>query len=59
MLDFLLPKSTKLDITFQGIIWGKGYGWETLFPSVNPISYSMMGLFPQMHRSEKDISENV
>lgn len=38
MLDFLLSKSANLDITVQGIIWGKGYDRETLIPAVNPIS---------------------
>ena len=59
MLDFLLSKSADLSITVQGIIWGKGYDWETLIPSVNPISYAMMGLLPQMHRDEKVINETV
>lgn len=38
MLDFLLSKSANLDITVQGIIWGKGYDRESLIPAVNPIS---------------------
>jgi ankyrin repeat protein len=59
MLDFFLSKNADLNITVQGIIWGKSYEWETLIPSVNPISYAMMGLLPQMHRDEKVIHETV
>lgn len=59
MMHFLLEHGAKLDITVKGIIWGKGYPWETLIPSVNPISYAMMGLLPQMHRNEKIIHEVV
>ncbi len=59
MLDFLLAKKADLNATVQGIIWGKNYEWETLIPSVNPISYAMMGLLPQMHRDEKVIHETV
>lgn len=59
MLDFLLSKKADLNITVQGIIWGKGYEWETLIPSVNPISYAIMGLLPQMHRNETAINETV
>jgi len=59
MMDFLLENDAKLDITVPGIIWGQTYPWETLIPSVNPISYSMMGLLPQMHRNEKTITEVV
>ncbi|MBI1769158.1 MAG: ankyrin repeat domain-containing protein [Bacteroidetes bacterium] len=59
MLHYLLTQSADLKITVAGLIWGKGYEWETLIPSVNPISYAMMGLLPQMHRDEKTISEVV
>lgn len=59
MMHFLLEQDAKLDITVKGIIWGKGYPWETLIPSVNPISYAMMGLLPQMHRNEQIIHEVV
>ncbi|GGD48001.1 ankyrin repeat domain-containing protein [Muriicola marianensis] len=59
MLDFLLSKGARLDLTVKGLIWGKGYDWETFIPSVNPISYAMMGLLPQMHRSEITISKTI
>ena len=59
MLHFLLAKSADLKHTVVGLIWGKGYQWETFIPSVNPISYSMMGLLPQMHRDEIEISKIV
>lgn len=56
MLHFLLNHDARLDIAVKGLIWGKGYPWETFIPSVNPISYAMMGLLPQMHRNEQDIA---
>ena len=59
MMHFLLEHGAKLDVTVKGIIWGKGYPWETLIPSLNPVSYAMMGLLPQMHRNEKTINEVV
>jgi hypothetical protein len=59
VLDYLLSKNVDLHITVAGIIWGKGYQWETLIPAVNPISYAMMGLLPQMHRNEMVISKLV
>jgi hypothetical protein len=59
MLNFLLEKSADLQCTVSGLIWGKSYEWETLIPSVNPISYAMMGLLPQMHRKQREISEIV
>lgn len=56
MLNYLLLQKADLEITVAGLIWGKGYDWETLIPSVNPISYAMMGLLPQMHRDEITVS---
>ena len=59
MLDFLLVQKADLRITVAGIIWGKGYPWETLIPAVNPVSYAMFGMLPQMHRDEKTIAGTV
>ena len=59
MMNYLLSKSADLKLTVPGLIWGKGYEWETLIPAVNPISYAMMGLLPQMHRNEIVISKTV
>lgn len=59
MLHFLLENKADLTHTVKGLIWGKGYEWETFIPAVNPISYAMMGLLPQMHRKEKTITEVV
>jgi len=56
MLNLLLEHSADLTVTVKGLIWGRGYEWETWIPSVNPISYAMMGLLPQMHRSEATIA---
>ena len=59
MMHLLLDKNADLKITLPGIIWGKGYPWETFIPAVNPVSYAMMGLLPQVHRNEKTIYEIV
>ena len=59
MLEYLLSKGADLKRMVTGIIWGKGYPWETFIPCVNPISYAIMGLLPQMHRNEKTISQVV
>lgn len=59
MMKFLLDRSADLHITVPGLIWGKGYPWETLVPAVNPINYAMMGCLPQMHRKEGKIAEII
>lgn len=59
MMHWLLDNGVDLGITVKGLIWGKGYEWETFIPSVNPISYAMMGLLPQMHRKDTIVAETV
>ncbi|HEY2581012.1 MAG TPA: ankyrin repeat domain-containing protein, partial [Mucilaginibacter sp.] len=59
MLHFLLEKSADLTLTVKGLVWGKGYEWETFIPAVNPLSYAMMGLLPQMHRKVETVAEVV
>lgn len=59
MLKFLIAREADLTLTVKGLIWGKGYPWETFIPSVNPISYAMMGLLRQFQRTEKDIYEVI
>jgi hypothetical protein len=59
VLKFLISRQADLTTTVKGLIWGKGYEWETFIPSVNPISYSMMGLLRQFQRTEKQIYEIV
>lgn len=56
---FLVSQNADLTLTVQGLIWGKGYEWETFIPSVNPISYAMMGLLRQFQRTEQQIYEVV
>ena len=59
VMNFLISKKADLTLTLQGLIWGKGYEWETFIPSVNAISYAMMGLLRQFQRTEKQIYEVV
>ena len=59
VLQYLLGLNADLTLTVKGLIWGEGYEWETFIPSVNPISYAMMGLLRQFQRTENDIYEVV
>lgn len=59
MLHFLLENGVDLSITVKGLIWGRGYEWETFIPAVNPFSYAMMGVLPQMHRKPQIVAETI
>ena len=59
MMYFLAENGADLTCTVKGLIWGKGYPWETFIPAINPISYALMGLLPQFHRRESHVFENI
>ncbi len=59
VMKFLIKQHADVSLTISGLIWGKGYKWETFIPSVNPVSYAMMGLLRQFQRTEQDIYKVV
>jgi len=59
VMKYLVSQSVDLRVNVKGLIWGKGYPWETFIPAVNPISYAMMGLLRQFQRREDQIYEVV
>jgi ankyrin repeat protein len=59
IMRLLLAAGARADVRLLGIVWGKGYDWETTFFDVTPISYAQLGLMPQVHRKERDIYVNV
>ncbi|MES2796117.1 MAG: ankyrin repeat domain-containing protein [Bacteroidota bacterium] len=59
VMKYLVEQKADLNTTVKGLIWGKGYEWETFIPSVNPISYALMGLLRQFQRTEPQIYEVV
>ena len=59
IMELLLDAGARCDIRLDGIEWGKGYEWETVFFDVTPISFAQLGLMPQVHRREIDIYANV
>ena len=59
IMDLLLGAGARCDVRLDGIEWGKGYEWETIFFDVTPISYAQFGLMPQVHRREAEIYANI
>ena len=59
IMRLLLDAGARVDVRLPGIVWGKGMEWETTVFDVTPISYAQFGLLPQVHRSERDIYENI
>ena len=59
VMRMLLEAGAKSDMPLRGITWGKGFEWETTLFDVTPISYAQFGLLPQVHRSERDIYDNI
>jgi hypothetical protein len=59
ILRLLLQAGARSDISLRGITWGKGFEWETTLFDVTPLSYAQFGLLPQVHRTERDIYDNI
>ncbi len=59
VMRLLLDAGARSDIRLPGIVWGRGFEWETTCFDVTPISYAQLGLLPQMHRREEDVYANV
>jgi hypothetical protein len=52
VMRLLLGAGARADIRLEGLVWGKGFDWETTCFDVTPVSYAQLGLLPQMHRDE-------
>ncbi len=59
IMRLLVEAGADVRVRLNGLWWGKGYEWETLFFDVSPISFAQMGLMPQVHRDERDIFANI
>jgi Ankyrin repeats (many copies) len=59
IMRLLLAAGATTDVRLAGLTWGKGYEWETTFFDVTPLSYSQIGLMPQVHRNEGEIYANI
>jgi len=59
LMHLLLAAGAQSDVRLRGITWGKGFEWETTLFDVTPISYAQFGLLPQVHRTERDIYDNI
>lgn len=59
VMRLLLEAGARADLRLDGIIWGRGFAWETPCFDVTPVSYAQLGLLPQMHRDERDCYDNI
>ena len=59
IMQLLLDAGAKSDVRLTGIVWGKGFEWETTLFDVTAISYAQFGLLPQVHRKEHAIYGNI
>lgn len=59
VMRLLLAAGARADARVAGLTWGRGFEWETTFFDLTPLSYAQLGLLPQMHRREEDITDTV
>lgn len=59
IMVMLLQACADVTVRLPGLVWGKGFEWETTFFDLTPISYAQMGLLPQVQRCENAIYANI
>ncbi len=59
LMELLLAQGADPSARVEGLVWGRGFEWETALFDLTPISYALYGLLPQMHRDEAQIYANV
>jgi ankyrin repeat protein len=55
----LLEAGAAVDARVAGLVWGRGFEWETALFDLTPLSYAQLGNLPQMHRDELQIADTV
>jgi ankyrin repeat protein len=59
MMELLVEAGADVDIHLRGLIWARGFDWETVVYDVTPISYAQCGLIRQFQRTEEDTYGNI
>ena len=59
LIRLLLEAGARPDVRLDGLVWGKGFPWETTFYDVTPISYAQLGLLPQCHRKPEETHDSI
>jgi ankyrin repeat protein len=59
VMELLVDAGADLDLRLKGLVWGRGFDWETTVFDVTPMSYAQCGLYRQFHRREEDIFGNI
>ena len=59
VMELLADAGADLGLQLKGLVWGKGFEWETTIFEVTAISYAQCGLYFQFHRSEQNVYGNI
>jgi ankyrin repeat protein len=59
LMQLLLDAGARVDTRVAGLVWGRGFEWETACFDLTPIAFAQLGCLPQMHRDERQIADNV
>lgn len=59
MMELLVDAGARVDARVDGLVWGRGFDWETVVFDVTPLSYAQCGLYAQFHRAEAHVYDNV
>lgn len=55
----LLASGADPNLQVPGLVWGRGFEWESTFFDLTPLAYAQLGTLPQMHRDAQHIDATV
>jgi len=50
VMQVLLASGADPGVRIAGLVWGRGFEWESTFFDLTPLAYAQLGTLPQMHR---------
>lgn len=59
VMELLLDAGASAETFVHGLVWGRGFEWETTLFDLTPVAYAQCGLLPQMHRDARQIADVV
>lgn len=59
LMHALLAAGADPGARIAGLVWGRGFEWETTFFDLTPLAYAQLGTLPQVHRDPRHIDANV
>lgn len=59
VMQALLAAGADAGFRIAGLVWGRGFEWESTFFDLTPLAYAQLATLPQMHRDARHVDSVV